>query len=53
VVFDTQSTDYQPPPTNVLGFVETLNHGARYRQIFSDNGVYVFVRTSGTASGSG
>jgi uncharacterized membrane protein len=53
VVFDTQSTDYQPPPTNVLGFVETLNHGARYRQIFSDNGVYVFIRTSGTASGSG
>ena len=53
VVFDTQSTDYQPPPTNVLGFVETLNHGARYRQIFVDNGVYVFVRTSGTASGSG
>jgi uncharacterized membrane protein len=53
VVFDTQSTDYQPPPTNVLGFVESLNHGARYRQIFVDNGVYVFIRTSSTASGSG
>ncbi len=47
VVFDTQSTDYQPPPTNVLTFVESLNHGAGYRQIFESDGVYVFVRTSG------
>jgi uncharacterized membrane protein len=44
VVFDTQSTDWQPPPTNVLAFVESLNHGIRYRQIYVNNGVYVFIR---------
>ncbi len=43
VVFDTQSTDWQPPPSNVLGFVEELEHGAKFRQIFADNGVYVFL----------
>jgi uncharacterized membrane protein len=43
VVFDTQSTDWQPPPANVLTFVESLEH-AKFRQIFIDNGVYVFVR---------
>jgi uncharacterized membrane protein len=45
VVFDTQSTDWQPPPTNVLAFVESLNHGTRYRQIYVNNGVYVFIRS--------
>jgi hypothetical protein len=45
VVFDTASTDWQPPPTNVLKFVESLNHGVRYRQIFVDDGVYVFIRS--------
>ena len=53
VVFDTQSTDYQPPPTNVLSWVETLNHGTRYRQIFESDGVYVFVRAGSVTSGTG
>ena len=44
VVFDTASTDWQPPPANVLRFIESLNHGVRYRQIYVDHGVYVFVR---------
>jgi uncharacterized membrane protein len=44
IVFDTASTDWQPPPANVLSFVEGLNHGARYRQIYRSDGVYVFVR---------
>jgi uncharacterized membrane protein len=44
VVFDTASTDWQPPPRNVLGFVEGLNHGVRYRQIYVNDGVYVFIR---------
>ena len=44
VVFDTASTDWQPPPRNVLAFVESLNHGARYRQIYVNDGVYVFIR---------
>jgi uncharacterized membrane protein len=50
IVFDTASTDWQPPPGNVLAFVESLNHGVRYRQIYSSDGVYVFVR-SGTPAG--
>jgi uncharacterized membrane protein len=44
IVFDTASTDWQPPPSNVLSFVEGLNHGVRYRQIYSSDGVYVFIR---------
>jgi uncharacterized membrane protein len=50
IVFDTASTDWQPPPSNVLGFVESLNHGVRYRQIYVNDGVYVFIR-SGAAAG--
>ncbi len=47
VVFDTASTDWQPPPARVLPFVERLNHGVRYRQIYADDGVYVFRRSGG------
>jgi uncharacterized membrane protein len=50
VVFDTASTDWQPPPSNVLAFVESLNRGARYRQVYVNDGVYVFVR-AGQAPG--
>jgi uncharacterized membrane protein len=45
IVFDTASTDWQPPPSNVLAFVESLNHGKHYRQIFVDDGIYVFIRS--------
>jgi uncharacterized membrane protein len=44
VVFDTQSTDFQPPPTNVLAFVEGLEHGTPFHQIYQQDGVYVFRR---------
>ena len=44
VVFDTESTDWQPPPANVQQFVEQLAHGAQFRQIFEQDGVYVFRR---------
>ena len=44
VVFDTESTDWQPPPTNVQQFVEGLEHGTQFRQIFEQDGVYVFRR---------
>jgi uncharacterized membrane protein len=44
VVFDTQSTDWQPPPANVQGFVQSLEHGTQFRQIFEQDGVYVFRR---------
>jgi uncharacterized membrane protein len=43
VVFDTESTDWQPPPAHVLSFVEELEHGAKFRQIYASNGVYVFI----------
>jgi uncharacterized membrane protein len=49
IVFDTASTDWQPPPSNVLGFVESLNHGVRYRQIYVNDGVYVFIRAGAPA----
>ncbi len=49
VVFDTASTDWQPPPSNVLAFVESLNHGVRYRQIYVNDGVYVFIRSGAPA----
>jgi uncharacterized membrane protein len=46
VVFDTASTDWQPPPTNVRAFVESLWHDkVRYRQIYVNDGVYVFIRS--------
>jgi hypothetical protein len=51
VVFDTASTDWQPPPRNALTFIEGLNHGARYRQIYVKDGVYVFIRADPAAAG--
>jgi uncharacterized membrane protein len=45
VVFDVQSSDWQPaPPTNVLAFVESLTHKTNYQQIYVNNGIYVFRR---------
>jgi uncharacterized membrane protein len=51
VVFDAASTDWQPPPRNVLRFVESLNHGVRYRQVYVNYGVYVFIRADQTPAG--
>jgi len=46
VVFDTASTDWQPPPANVLAFVESLWHDkVRYQQVYVNDGVYVFIRS--------
>jgi hypothetical protein len=50
VVFDSHSTDWQPPPANVLALVDQRNPGAAYRQIFADDGVYVFRRIAGPRS---
>jgi len=52
VVFDTQSTDCtaweqactQPDTAAVLSQVRSLEHKARYQQIFSSDGVFVFRR---------
>ena len=51
VVFDTASTDWQPPPANVLAFIESLNHGVRYRQSYVNHGVYVFIRAGRAPAG--
>jgi uncharacterized membrane protein len=51
VVFDTASTDWQPPPRNVLTFVESLNRGVAYRQIYVSDGVYVFIRADQAPTG--
>ena len=48
VVFDTASTDWAATgwsPAHVLGFVENLMHDVRYRQIYVNDGVYVFIRS--------
>ena len=51
VVFDTASTDWQPPPRNVLTFVEGLNHRMRYREVYVNDGVYVFIRADQAPAG--
>jgi uncharacterized membrane protein len=48
VVFDTASTDWAATgwsPTYIRGFVDNLMHHVRYRQIYVNDGVYVFVRS--------
>jgi uncharacterized membrane protein len=48
VVFDTASTDWPATgwsPEHVRSWVEALMGGARYRQIYANDGVYVFTRS--------
>jgi hypothetical protein len=47
IVFDSGSTDFQPPPANVPEFISHRHPGVTYREIFRDDGVYVFRRISG------
>jgi uncharacterized membrane protein len=46
IVFDSGSTDFQPPPANVPEFISRRHPGVSYREIFRDDGVYVFRRIS-------
>lgn len=46
IVFDSGSTDFQPPPGSVPGFIGQRHPGVSYREIFRDDGVYVFRRIS-------
>ncbi len=46
IVFDTASTDWQPPPRHLLQFLEQLNNHAAYQQIYVNDGVYVFRRSA-------
>ena len=42
IVFDELDSGWSPPPSNPLTFVEQRHPGARYRQIYLNNFVYVF-----------
>jgi uncharacterized membrane protein len=44
IVFDSHSTDWQPPPANIPAFIDQRHPGVSYRETFSDDGVYVFRR---------
>jgi uncharacterized membrane protein len=48
VVFDQTNSGYSPTPTDVLGFVDSQHNGDSYRQVFADDGVYVFRLTAAT-----
>jgi uncharacterized membrane protein len=46
IVLDTDAGDLPPPPSvNMLSYVESLNNGVRYRLIYENNNVFVFVRS--------
>jgi uncharacterized membrane protein len=47
IVFDATDSGWSPEPSNPLTFVEQRHNGTRYRTVFTDNGVYVFRRSSG------
>jgi uncharacterized membrane protein len=46
IVFDSGSTDFQPPPANVPEFISQRHPGVSYRETFRDDGVYVFRKIS-------
>jgi uncharacterized membrane protein len=50
IVFDQTNSGWSPPPSNVLSFVESLNHGATYQQIFGSDSVYAFRLTGQSSS---
>jgi uncharacterized membrane protein len=45
IVFDQAAGDLPPPQGSVLSYVENLNGGSRYRLIYRNDGVFVFVRS--------
>ncbi|HZR49276.1 MAG TPA: DUF2079 domain-containing protein [Streptosporangiaceae bacterium] len=46
IVFDGPDSGYSTPIANVPSFIASLYPGNVYTQIFADNGVYVFRRTT-------
>jgi uncharacterized membrane protein len=48
IVFDSGSTDFQPPPASVPEFISHRHPGVAYRETFRDDGVYVFRRIDAT-----
>jgi uncharacterized membrane protein len=51
IVFDSTNSGWSPEPADPLTFVEQRHPGARYQQIFLDNGVYVFRQISKRGTG--
>jgi uncharacterized membrane protein len=47
IVFDELDSGWNPPPGDPLTFVDQRHPGARYRQIYLNDFVYVFQRVSG------
>ena len=45
VVYDGTAADLPAPSGTALSYVESLSRGARYRQIYQQNGIFVFVRS--------
>ena len=50
-MFDSTDSGWSPAPADPLAFVEQRHPGARYQQIFLDNGVYVFRQISKRGTG--
>ena len=48
VVFDADNSGWNPPPSNVLAFVEQRHPGFAYQRIFAEDHVYVFRRAGRT-----
>jgi uncharacterized membrane protein len=48
VVFDEDNSGWSPPPPDPLVLIQQQNPGTAYRQIFVENNVYVFRRTTAT-----
>jgi uncharacterized membrane protein len=45
VVYDQTVGDLPPAAGTALNYVQQLSRGAKYRQIFASNGIFVFVRS--------
>lgn len=50
IVFDSLNSGWSPAPTDVPAFVDQRHPGVTYRQIYLNNGVYVF-RSQGSTGG--
>ena len=45
VVYDQTAADLPAPSGTALSYVESLSRGVRYRQIYQQNGIFVFIRS--------
>jgi len=45
VVYDQTAADLPAPSGTALSYIESLSRGVRYRQVYQQNGIFVFVRS--------